>query len=76
MAWHVEDVSPAEVYTFRWGRGAGYFTVHAGDIGASHSNERLVDTVRAASDWATEADVTAHAKRWLRATAHARPLRP
>ncbi|QUH02322.1 hypothetical protein HUO13_17300 [Saccharopolyspora erythraea] len=63
MAWHVEVVSSREVYTVRWGRGAGFLTVHAGDIGTSHGNAHLVDTVHGVGDWADEADVAAQARR-------------
>ena len=74
MAWHVEVVSATEVYTFRWGRGAGYLTVHAGDQSASHGTTHLIATVRGVGDWADEVDVEIQAKRWLRTTADQRPL--
>ncbi|QIZ36136.1 hypothetical protein [Saccharopolyspora sp. ASAGF58] len=75
MAWRVERVAPDEVYTFRWGRGAGYFTVHRGDIGSSHGNERLVETVHIVRDWVDESDVAAQARSWLntRAQSQRRP---
>jgi hypothetical protein len=66
MAWHVERISPNEVYTFRWGRGAGYFTVHRGDIGASPYNDHLIETVHIGHDWTDEDDVAAQARSWLR----------
>ncbi|MGW3470203.1 hypothetical protein ACWDKQ_17495 [Saccharopolyspora sp. NPDC000995] len=66
MTWRVERVSPTEVYTFRWGRGAGYLTVHRGDIGSSHENDRLIDTVHIGRDWVDEPDVAAQARLWLR----------
>ncbi|MGP4019075.1 hypothetical protein [Saccharopolyspora sp. 5N708] len=65
MAWHVERVSPGEVYTFRWGRGSGVFTVHRGDIGSSHSNDRRIETVRIGRDWTDAADVATQARLWL-----------
>ncbi|MBB5153296.1 hypothetical protein BJ970_000830 [Saccharopolyspora phatthalungensis] len=66
MAWRVERVSPTEVYTFRWGRGSGVVTVHRGDIGSSHDNDQLIDTVHIGSDWADESDVATQARLWLR----------
>ena len=74
MAWHVERVSPREVYTFRWGRGAGYLTVHAGNIGANHDDTYLVATVNGVGDWADETDVAMQARKWLHATVDQRPL--
>jgi hypothetical protein len=66
MAWRVERLSPTEVYTFRWGRGSGVFTVHRGDIGSSHGNERLIETVHIGHDWVDEDDVATQARLWLR----------
>ncbi|MEV0082024.1 hypothetical protein [Saccharopolyspora sp. NPDC050642] len=66
MAWRVERLSPTEAYTIRWGRGAGYFTVHRGDIGSSPDDAHLIDTVHIGHGWADEADVAAQLRTWLR----------
>lgn len=73
MAWHHVRVSPGESYTFRWGRGAGFFTVHTGDQRAKHTDDGLVATVRDVGDWRGEEDVVAQARKWLRARASASP---
>ncbi|MGI8310325.1 hypothetical protein [Saccharopolyspora hattusasensis] len=69
MAWHVEQVSPTEVYTFRWGRGSGVFTVHRGDIGSSHDDNHLIATVRIGRDWIDEWDIATQARQWRRSRA-------
>ena len=69
MAWHHVRVSPGESYTFRWGRGAGFLTVHVGDQRAKHTDDGLVATVRGVGDWRGEEDVVAQARKWLRVRA-------
>ncbi|GAB3299111.1 hypothetical protein [Parasphingorhabdus pacifica] len=66
MAWHFVRVSQAESYTFRWGRGAGFLTVHTGDQRAKHTDDGLVATVRGVGDWRGREDLAAQAARWLR----------
>lgn len=66
MAWHVVHISPNEIYTFRWGRGAGYFTVHHGDIGSSPDDNQILETVQIGHDWTDENDVATQARNWLR----------
>lgn len=73
MAWLHVRVSERESYTFRWGRGAGFLTVHAGDQRGSHTDDRLIATVRGIGDWGGDEDLVAQARKWLRERRAGRP---
>lgn len=52
-------------YTFRWGRGAGFLTVHVGDQRASHDDDSLLEIVHIGRDWDDDDDVRVVARQWL-----------
>jgi hypothetical protein len=66
VTWLCERTAQGEVFTFRWGRGAGAMTVQRGDARGQHHDDGLVDVVAVGGDWIDDNDVRVQARKWLR----------